>query len=104
MAETGAQAKDKGKGKSVSVKRKSGECYQGKAKGKCTKGDVTVSSTTRTNVEVRRAYPLLLKNCRRKAKGNIFDRKVSQRPESVWEETSKTLQTVRQCEMHELSV
>ena len=66
------------------------------AQGKCTKGDVAVSSTTRTNVEVRRAYPLLLKNSRRKAMGNIFERKASQRPESVWEERSKTLQTVHQ--------
>ena len=37
MKETGAPAK--GKGKSTSVKRKQGECYQWKAKGQCTKGD-----------------------------------------------------------------
>ena len=58
----------------------------------------------RTNVENRRAHPLLLMNCRRKVIGNIFERKVSQRPESVWEERSKTLQTVHQCEMHDTVV
>ena len=37
--ETGAPAKDGGKLEPASDERKEGECYQWKAKGKCTKGD-----------------------------------------------------------------
>ena len=73
------QTGDRGKGKPVIVEKEARRMpsMEG-AQGKCTKGDVAVSSTMRTNVEVRHACPLLFKNCRRKAMGNIFERKASQ--------------------------
>ena len=42
----------------------------------------------------------LAQNRRRKAMGKIFEWKASQRPESVWEEISKTVQRLHHWEMH----
>ena len=46
----------------------------------------------RLNTEKQCGRPLLLQNRRRKAMGKFFERKSSRRPESVWEEISKTVQ------------
>ena len=90
--ETGAPAK--GKEKSVSAERQQGQCYQKKKKQKDSAQKVTlvVPVTMTTNVQHQRAHLLQPLNRRRKMMGNTFERKVSQRLESVWEEMSKTTQ------------
>ena len=72
--ETGAPAKDRGKGKPVSVERKQGECHQCEAKGKYTKGDVAVSATMR---EQTWKFDALILSCSRTA------------DEKRWETSSK---------------
>ena len=98
------QRKTKGKGNPSALTGSQENAGNGRRKECAQEQMCAVSAAMRTNMEVRRACPLLLKNCRRKAMGNIFERKVSQRPESVWEERSKTLQTVHHWEMHETIV
>ena len=63
------------------------------------KETLVVSATIRTNVENQRAHLLLLQNRERKAMENFFEKKASQRPGSVWEETSKTVQRLHPWEM-----
>ena len=68
---------------------KQGECYQWKAKGKCTSGDAC---------SFRHA---LNPSCSTTADGKILRKESLSEPESVWEEISKTVQRFPFWDMYE---
>ena len=68
-------ARAKGKGKPVSVNRRQGQCKKMESINASAQEETHVASATmKTNVENRRAHPLLLQNRRRKAMGKILRR------------------------------
>ena len=96
-------AKDRCKGKPVTVERKSADCYLWKAKkDSALEETLAVSVMMRMNEEKLIGPSSLVPEMQTKSDGKHSSKaKVSQRPESVWEEISKTVQRLYQREMHE---
>ena len=87
------------KGNLPALKGRKGIAIRGKQQGSAQKETLVVSATMRT----RSSFPAPEPQTKSDRK-NFFETTVSQRPESVWEEISKTVQRLRQWDMHELLV